>query len=355
MIWPGAGDVIPAPSLRARTLPDHWQAYRWRWTRRKLLARAVRRRRQLAPVADRTRSIEPGMILAFACIRNEARRLPHFLDHYRALGIDHFLVVDNCSDDGSDTPLADQPDVSLWRTEHRYRLSRFGLDWITWLQIRHGHGHWCLTVDADELLIYPYWRTRPLGALCDELARRGRSSMAALMLDLYPEGPLDAGPQDQSDPIEALPFFDAGNYTIRRQPGQDSLWIQGGPRARRFFAGAPRRAPTLGKVPLIHWNRRYVYLNSTHAALPPRLNRTYTETGGAELSGVLLHTKFLPDIVPRSAEERSRGEHFANSSLYDGYYQELEGAPTLHCARSTRLRGWRHLEALGLLSRGGWI
>ena len=41
-----------------------------------------------------------------------------------------------------------------------------------------------------------------------------------------------------------------------------NLAIQGGPRAR-FFAKDPRRAPTLNKVPLVRWQRGYVYVNST--------------------------------------------------------------------------------------------
>ncbi|WP_438361543.1 glycosyltransferase family 2 protein [Palleronia pontilimi] len=333
-----------------------WQAYRWRWGRRRLLARALAKRRQLRVVADRTSSIAPGAVLAFLCLRNEAQRLPYLLQHYRGLGVDHFLVVDNGSDDGSDALLSGEPDISLWRTDASYRLARFGLDWVTWLQIRHGHGHWCLTVDADELLVYPFWQTRPLPALCHELARRGRSSMAALMLDLYPKGRVGDTPyRAGDDPLDRIDWFDAGNYTIRRQPGQDSLWVQGGPRARCFFADAPRRAPTLNKLPLVFWNRRHVYLNSTHAALPPRLNRAYDDDGGEQLSGALLHTKFLDQIVTRSGEERLRGEHFANSALYDRYYEALTENPTLWTPQSTRYRGWRHLEALGLMSRGGWI
>lgn len=335
---------------------DLWQAYRWRWARRRLLVRALSKRHQLGVLQDRTARIEAGAILGFACLRNEITRLPWFLDHHRRLGVEHFLIVDNASDDGSIDFLRNQSDVSVWTTSHSYRLSRFGLDWITLLQMKYGHGHWCLTVDADELLIYPYWQTRPLSALCLELDRRGRRSMATLMLDMYPKGRLcDRRYVSGDDPIATLDWFDAGNYMIRRHPGQDALWIQGGPRARQFFSSDPRRAPTMGKIPLVRWHRRFAYLNSTHAALPPRLNRAFAETGGADLSGVLLHTKFLDQIVAKSAEERQRGEHFANSALYDGYYRQIVENPSLWTARSTRYLGWRQLEALGLMSRGGWI
>ncbi|HEY9040512.1 MAG TPA: glycosyltransferase family 2 protein [Roseovarius sp.] len=331
-------------------------AYRLRWKRRRLLWRSFRKRRELTPVADRTGAIRPGAMLAFSTVRNEVVRLPFFLTHYRKLGVDHFLFVDNGSTDGTRDYLAAQPDVSLWRTPHSYRLSRFGVDWLTWLQMRHGHGHWCLTLDADEILIYPFHDTRPLPALTDWLEGQGIASFGALMLDMYPKGRLGAqGYAAGDDPCDTLQWFDAGNYMIKKQETLDNLWIQGGPRARVFFSDTPRRAPTMGKVPLVKWDRRYAYVSSAHTILPRRLNRIYRKDGADLTSGVLLHTKFLPMITEKSAEEKQRREHFANSLLYDAYYDSLTGDPDLWCDRSTRYRGWRHLEALGLMSRGSWL
>jgi glycosyltransferase involved in cell wall biosynthesis len=346
------GDLPPANPTVLRAVRD----YRLRWRRRYLLARAFRRRRQVRVVQDRTASIAPGAILAFVTLRNEALRLPHFLQHYRRLGVDHFIVVDNASDDGSLALLRGQPDVSLWVTDAGYKQSRFGLDWLTWLQRKHGSGHWCLTLDADEVLVYPYHETRNLRALTEQLQAEGRQAFGAMMLDMYPKGPLAA--QDYTpgqDPTEVLPWFDAGNYMVQVQPRLGNLWIQGGPRARHFFADQPRLAPTLNKVPLVFWRRGYVYVNSTHAILPRRLNGVFDTTGGERISGILLHTKFLPQIVEKSAEERQRQQHFANSSLYDAYYANLTQSPDLWCAASRRYTGWRQLEAMGLMSRGGWI
>ena len=331
-------------------------AWRLRWKRRRLLWRALRKRRQLRSLVDRTGTIRPGDILAAITVRNEALRLPHFLDHYRRLGVAHFLFVDNGSTDGTTELLRSQPDVSVWTTSDSYRLSRFGLDWLTWLQIRHAHRHWCLTLDADEILIYPYWESRDLRALTGWLESQGRQSFGAMMLDLYPKGPLGQHSYRPGDnPFDTLHWFDAGNHTVRIQPRMQNLWIQGGARGRMFFTEEPRKAPTLNKVPLVLWNRRFAYLNSTHAILPARLNRIYDDAGGELTSGVLLHTKFLPIAAERATEEQQRGEHFANSGLYDAYYDQLAQGPDLWCPTSTRLTGWRQLEALGLISRGGWL
>ena len=331
-------------------------AYRLRWTRRRLLYRSLRKRHQLARVVNRSAQIAADDILAFSTVRNEIVRLPHFLDHHRNLGVAHFLIVDNDSDDGTRDYLASQPDVSLWTTPHSYKLSRFGVDWLTCLQLRYGHGHWCLTVDADEIFIYPHHDTRPLRALVDWLDRQGRPSFGALMLDMYPKGPLNAQSyRPGDDPFDLLRWFDGGNYMIQRKPDLQNLWIQGGVRARCFFADRPRRAPTMSKTPLVKWNRRYAYVSSSHSLLPRWLNHVYDDDGGEKTSGILLHTKFLPTVIEKSAEESKRREHFANSDLYQTYYDSLIGNPDLWCEASTRFISWRQLEAMGLMSKGNWI
>lgn len=332
------------------------RAYRLRWKRRRLLYRAIRKRRQLLPVSDRTNLIHPRDILAASTVRNEMIRLPYFMEYYRRIGVRHFLFVDNDSDDGTRAFLAEQPDVSLWTTKHSYRLSRFGVDWLTWIMLRHAHGHWCLTLDADEIFIFPHHDTRSLQDLTHWLDTNGCPSFGALMLDMYPKGRLSAHhytPGD--DPFETLCWFDGDNYTATRKADLQNLWIQGGVRARKFFAHLPRRAPTMSKTPLVKWNRRYAYVSSTHSLLPRRLNHVFDRLGGEIASGILLHSKFLPVVLDRSVEEKRRKEHFANSSLYDDYYDSVAADPDLWCESSTKLVSWRQLEAMGLMSKGNWL
>ncbi|MBD3786662.1 MAG: glycosyltransferase family 2 protein [Sphingomonadales bacterium] len=329
-----------------------WWSYRLRLRRKHLLWRALRSRHRLSPVANRTRTIRPGAILAFACLRNEAARLPFFLDHYRRLGVDHFLIVDNDSTDGSRDLLKGQADVSLWRTAASYRAARFGMDWINWLLMRHGRGHWCLTVDADELLIYPDWQTRPLPELTADLDRRGAPFMAAMMLDLYPKGPLSRNRYiPGTDPTTILNWFDADGYHRDPQEKFGNISIRGGARMRHFFADRPELAPHLHKTPLIKWQLRWAYLSSTHIALPRRLNRGFDPALGLP-TGVLLHTKFLDQVIEKSREEKHRGEHFTHSDRYDSYYDKVIADPDLWTPSSTRYEGAAQLEALGLMARG---
>lgn len=344
-----------APGAPVGHVRDIWEGWRWARKRQWRLWRGLRHRRDLSEVVDRTDLIRPGAILAFVTVRNEAERLPYFMAHYRALGVSHFLFVDNDSDDGCSEWLAAQPDVSLWRTDASYRAARFGMDWLQYLLMRHGHGHWCVTVDADELLVYPSHDTRPLPALTAWLDDQNLPALGALMLDLYPRGPLTDSPhRPGQDPTGVLNWYDAANYTIRRKVDIWALWIQGGPRSRLFLADRPQRGPTLTKVPLVRWHWRYAYLNSTHSLLPRRLNRIYDEGGGALPSGVLLHTKFLNTIASKSIEEKTRRQHFGEPGAFDAYYDALATGPDLWCSGSSSWGGWQKLEAEGLMSRGGW-
>ncbi|MGQ0567119.1 MAG: glycosyltransferase family 2 protein [Gemmobacter sp.] len=332
-------------------MADWWQALRLRFRRRRLLWRAIRARQRLTPVIRRT--IPAGAILAFGCLRNEASRLPYFLDHHRRLGVDHFLFVDNGSTDGSTDWLAAQADVSLWTTPDSYRDSRFGLDWVNALLMRHGCGHWCLTLDADELFVYPDHDTLDLRALTGWLSARGVDFMSALMLDLYPQGPVGSVPHvPGQNPVEALPFFDPDGYRRTEIARYAHVSIRGGPRARVFFADTPDRAPHLHKTPLIRWHWRYAYLSSTHVALPVRLNAGFSRPDLP--TGALLHTKFLPEILPKSREERARAEHFTHPDQYGDYYDGVIAGPDLWYPGAARYQDAAQLEALDLIQRGAW-
>ena len=329
--------------------------YRLRLKRQRYILRALRKGLALKSLKNRTKSINPSDILLFSTVRNEVVRLPYFLEYYRKLGVNHFLFVDNASDDGTRELLSEQPDCSVWTTSKSYKKSRFGMDWMNALLMRYGNGHWCLTVDADELFTYPFCDTRPLLALTSWLDSKELRSFGALMLDLYPQGRLDEKPYAAGDdPTEILTHFDHGNYVISRHHNFHNLWIQGGVRARKFFGDDPKSAPSLNKIPLVKWYWRYTYDSSTHKMLPRSLNKVYDDQGGEMATGVLLHTKFLHIILEKTAEELRRGEHYNNSAEYISYQNTLKNNPVLWDASSTRYENWRQLEILGLMSKGDW-
>ncbi|MEX0348367.1 MAG: glycosyltransferase family 2 protein [Paracoccaceae bacterium] len=330
-------------------------AYRLRWKRRRLLWRSLRSRHQLRKLIDRTSQITSDSVLLVSTMRNEINRLPHFLDYYRGLGIDHFLIVDNDSDDGTTELLREQPDISLWHTNASYREARFGLDWVTWLQMRYAHNHWVLMADADELLVFAHCDRSGLHDLTRWLDAQGRQVFGAMMLDLYPKGPIGTQVCDPiANPLDVVNGFDPGPYRGQWQVPLGNLWVQGGARERVFFADRPERSPTLNKIPLVRWSRRFAYVNSCHSILPRDLNFAYDGPGGEAPSGVLLHTKFLPEVLSKSVIERQRRQHFTHPEDFGSYYDRIAEAPTLWTPRSCQYEDWRQLERLGLLYGGSW-
>ncbi|MCH8465413.1 MAG: glycosyltransferase family 2 protein [Roseinatronobacter sp.] len=329
--------------------------FRLRAERHIKLFRCLRKSAALRKRITRTDSIRPRDVLAFVVLRNELVRLPYFLDYYRAQGVRHFLMVDNGSDDGTAEYLEGQRDVSLWSTQASYKGASYGVDWLNHLLWLYGAGHWVLVLDVDEFLVYPFCDTRPLSALTDWLDSQGRHSFGAMLLDMYPKGPISAQPYHSGqNPFEIARYFDAGNLSIRRNARYQNLWIQGGVRQRVIMAAEPKAAPALNKTPLVRWSRAYAYISSTHTILPRALNKVYDDGGGELASGVLLHAKFLNTILAKTHEELTRGEHYSDSREYHAYAASLTQSQNLWCTWSTEYINWRQLEILGLMSKGDW-
>jgi hypothetical protein len=309
--------------------------------------------RQLRLVQDRLDRIGPRDVLLVTCLRNERARMPAFADHYRRLGVGHFLVIDNGSDDGFMDWAAAQPDVSVWHTRASYRGSNFGMLWCNDLLRRHGRGRWCVVVDPDEFLVYPHMETRGLGALTQFLEDDKRPCLHTVLLDAYSDRPLSETVLGEgADPFETCPFFDRDGY-VQRESWGNSTWIQGGPRMRAHFPDRPAEAPALNKIPLIRWKRYYHYNMSMHDAYPRRLNRAHAK-GEVSTTGALFHFKLVAGLRAKAEEEAARGEHYDSGREY-ARYRTAGAAEFFAPGISTRYAGSAQLVALGLMSPGRWF
>lgn len=318
--------------------------------------RSVRKSFQLKKLVIRLDKADRNSTLLFATVRNEMPRLAQFLTHYRNLGIGHFCFVDNGSSDGGCEFLARQNDCSVWQTNGSYRAANFGVDWINFLLNRYAHGRWILAVDVDELLVYPHCDSRDLPALTHWLEIHGQHSFSAMQIDLYSKVSIqETNLAPGQDPLEVTNWFDASNYTYRRNPKYRNLWILGGPRQRAFFRNEPENAPALNKIPLVNWRRGYVFVSSSHVLLPTFLNVCYAVDGGELACGCLLHTKLVGDMYSKATEELDRQQHFANGREYRAFLAADGNNVCLWSEHSTPYHNWRTLEKSGLLSSGGWL
>jgi hypothetical protein len=304
---------------------------------------------------DRRRlSVTPDEIVCVACARNESLRLPYFLAYYRRLGVHRFLVADNASDDGTTEALLAEPDVHVFHADERYSASGYGVSWTNALLASFAAGHWALTVDLDELFVYPGCEDIDLAHLARDLDRRGEEAVASFLLDMYGDRAIRETIYVPPTPfVEICPYFDGDSYEWGpAYEGTGPLPIRGGPRHRAFWsADAPQRpAPYLPKIPFVRWKAGLAYTASTHVLDSIRLSG---------LTSVLLHFKFFSDFVERTTEEVRRGEHWQNAGQYAMYARVLRAQPALRLmyAGSVRYEHSRQLVALSLMraprDRGG--
>jgi len=168
---------------------------------------------ELLTDAKKSEVLLQNELVVVAVERNEMTMLPHFLAHYRMLGVNCFIFVDNCSDDGSREYLYGQPDVVLYSADTEYKQSHFG---VAWQQAVMGNlclNKWVLIADADELLVYENCEKRPLADLVAEVEAEGADAIRVDMIDMYPFGDLNEADFTQSVPFEAAPWFDQAPIT----------------------------------------------------------------------------------------------------------------------------------------------
>ncbi len=291
-------------------------------------------------------------ILLFSTMKNETFRLPYFLKYYRDLGADHFIFVDNDSTDGMMELLKDQKDVTVYYTNKSYKDSHFGVYWLNYLLKKYGTGHWCLTIDPDEFLVYPHMENRNLKGLTSYLDANHNKSLYAPLIDMYSDKPVNETYYKAGDePLKVCPYFDKLGYKFQ---GFDSNYrycrFKGGVRQRVFNAVNPNMSPALNKIPLVKWKKHYAYLYSTHVAIPRILN----ENNNPNLTtGALLHFKFIDGIIDKIATEIQAKQHWDDSYEYKQYDKVLkEQKPLYDKDISIKYRNWHTLEELGLINKG---
>lgn len=159
--------------------------------------------------AERLQLLRSSAPIVVAVVRNEMIMLPHFLDHYRKLGVEAFLIADNLSSDGAQEYLLDQPDVVAYSVDTEYKRSKYGVAWQQALLSNHCLGKWVVVADADEFLVFEDCERRGLADFVADLERQGADACVTPMVDMYPRGNMQDADFTKSGPFEAAPWFDS--------------------------------------------------------------------------------------------------------------------------------------------------
>ncbi len=226
-------------------------------------------------------------------VRNEADILPAFLDHYRTLGVNRFVVADNESLDGTREFLETQPDVTLYAAHGSYRLAFCGVAWSNFLADRYCARRWTIVVDADEFLILPEG-FESLHELTTDLEMNLEFGLYAPILDFFPENfsPREGGMWESFEALvrEAphfMPFRSEYMTRVENFPFQE---IRLSDRGIRVALGGRTYDVRLSKVPLVFWRPGFRFTKSTHESHMLPLSRR---------TAILAHFKFRPGFNQR--------------------------------------------------------
>lgn len=331
-------------------------------------------------------------IIAVILVYNEMLRIEAFLDHYRKIGVDKFVVVDNLSADGTAEYLRTQLDVELissskefksYKSAGREIIADFFLD-----------GRWVIFPDADELLIYPGWPKISLKKFIQYLNAKGYEALFTSMVDMYPNKGLKNLSYQAGDNLsKTCPYFDRYGYRFNPLKGSHGKkfktpvrHIFGGVRERifhtktkrrrtwfdnlimNFFYSINSRAPSSefqrkidrlifklvknalpdpaavqSKVQFLKWKKGYRFSGSVH--------NVWQDLKLAPEWGALLHFKYLNDYAEKVSEALERKQHTDNAGHYVDYNAQMsrllnEG---LHYSGSALFSGTQSLIDCGLM------
>jgi hypothetical protein len=280
-----------------------------------------------------------------AVMRNERLMLPHFLAHYRGLGVRCFIVVDNCSDDGTrEYLLQEREDVVLFSADAQYKDSRFG---VAWQQAVLGNlctDAWTVLADADELLVYPDCEHRPLAGFVEEVAADGSDCVLTYLIDMYPFGSLGEADFSRAPPFEAAGWFEREpllEWQVGRGLYGNATHYLSALR-HRLAPEAEPHAFTAQKKALLHYRPWMRFSQGIHDVANARLSRR---------TAALAHFKYHAGFDQKVRTEIRRKQHFNSAEEYRRYADmlgELRGGfgSEMH---SMRYDGSQSFAAAGLL------
>jgi hypothetical protein len=291
-----------------------------------------------------------GKITLYTVMRNEIYFAEAFFSHYRAIGVEQFLILDDKSDDGTLEFISAQPDCVVLRSEFGFghevfirrpdgnlEKKRAGTLFKRAIPEKYLLGQWSIYVDADEFLVLPS-KVTSIRDMLGQLDAAGLNTVVAAVIDFYPE---DLSGLCGSDRATSLPdllkkyhFFDAVPI-VRLVAGKQPRTMQVPASSRLFrsfgikeprgmlswlpeWAGdlLPFPSPRTAwfKTPIVRWSSE-VWLEGSHKAnvLPP-----------IEVLLPIIHFKFTGDFRRRIDAAILNRSHFKGSVAYRNYDRLLE-------------------------------
>jgi glycosyltransferase involved in cell wall biosynthesis len=251
---------------------------------------------------------------ALILTRNSEAYINTLVEYYITLGVEHVMVMDNGSTDGTVEKLKAYEGVTVFGCRLPFKYFEYQMK--QWLVIKGRGDGWCLCLDDDEYFTYPHQETVTLPALLDYLDARGYKEMWCQMVDMFPS--TDEAPIGR-DFLNTHKTYSAEYFIKESYPSLAEKGIYG---LRKGLRGEVFGVEDLylSKVPLFRNDKKLRrYLITTHVMPAP--------LGAADVSGAVLHYKFYPGCEAYVKEMYESGKHFKHSRDYKALYEALVTNP----------------------------
>jgi len=268
--------------------------------------------------------------LVVTCLMRDAElTIVSFIEHYLALGAAHIVLLDNGSTDRTVELASSYENVYVFRCTLPF--AQYQLPMKRWLARKFCTGCWCLSADSDELFLHPDAETVSLSDFLKHLRSKQCGAVAAHMLDMFSDCPLQEVRSTPKDNIkEAYPYYDLKDVHAVPQDAREKLTSNSGLRClyggiRKSLFGS--RHFLLTKTPLFFVDDAIrIFPQNEHFVEQVRI---------ADCTGVLLHYKFVGSFREKAEDAVRRKNHWSNSAEYKLYLRHINDQPHLSPMSST--------------------
>lgn len=259
----------------------------------------------------RTSKYSPILICV---IKNDIGKIELFFKHYRKLGIEMFVFVDNMSTDGTREFICRQKDAVCYSANQEYSSER-RVAWINRVIAEWGEKKWYLVVDSDEFLNYIGMENHSIKDLICEAELKNYNRIQGFMLDMYTkENMFEVSENDKL--LENCCYYDKNTYKLNKS--DMGTTIRGGARKRVF--GQNMR---LSKIPLFYFDDTDI-VASSHYMLPKVKNINIP------MWFAICHYKFISQSDYEKVQQAVINENYAGKSAdYKIYLNKIRESKQL--------------------------
>lgn len=271
-------------------------------------------------------SISKKRSIFLLCVfRDEYLLLDYFVRYYQAIGVTHFIMVDNLSvDKGSDyLKSLKNLNIYLYEAGGSYKDADYGTKWLNQLLEQFCIDQYCFVVDVDELFYFNQDKLENLNQLIDKMEESGSNVVPVTLLDMYPK-------ETNNNYKKGMGFLEHSQYFDKYNP----VFYKSGSAVYKTFThktgGVRQRVfdkmVCIHKFPFFKYNFKPLGVAAGYHFFQflGEITKNTDKIKLYEKPALLLHFKFIkPDLAGFFKRRVDLNQDWDDSSEYKSYAQKV--------------------------------